>query len=350
MHGARAVTRIGPELSGTISTGLLRNLSMSKYNSEIYASGKLTVGGRLAFDANLYHREFSIGGSNVVQENPFYSANFRFWQRTINLFPEYKASTAVREIRPAKPQEVSLTTKTNTELARPLETGFQILNQNDEVIQTDFVDSLKEETSQIQGVAYVAELQNTVSPNDTLEARPVFKYADYTIPYEAISVAQDPGVMPITTYMSNNLITVVSGASIIGMAKQDSITLHIGNYLPVPYYDTLFVPYNPYVTTVIPYIASSSPICGTWEGQIDGISTILIIEKDNTGSLIRENITQPFSYKLNTPNDGNLLLLFDDTTSRSFSIKSVSAIYLVLRDKENNTNIKLTKKHSYEMH
>ena len=346
--GARAVTRVGPEFTGTISTGLLNNLSSSSYDAEVYASGQLQSAIRVGFDANLYHRKHGIWGE-VVHGNPFASETRRIWQRTINLFPEFKSSIAVQECHPAQPQAVSITTKTDTELARPLETGFQILDQNEAVIQTEFVDTLKEDTTQLQGIADVIELPSTVNPNDSLLARPVFKYAGYTIPYEAVPVSQAPGVMPVTTYMSKNLITVISGAPIIGTAQQDSTTLHIGNYLPVPYYDTLFVPYNPYVMDGIPYISNNNPLCGTWEGQMDSISTILIIREDNTGSLIRENSEQTFTYSLNTPNDGNLLLLFDDSTTRSFGIKSVSSLYLVLRDKENNTNIKLKKKHSYEI-
>lgn len=346
--GARAATRIGPEFSGNISVGLLRNLSLSDYNSEVYASGKLTVGARLAFAANLYHREGLIWGS-IVHENPFISANFRFWQHTINLFPEYKSSRAVREIKNDRQQQVSVVTRTDTELARPLETGFQLLKPNAEVAQTDFVQKLKEETPEVQGVAAVIEVPNSISPDESIDVRPVFKYDGYTIPYASVGAAQEPGVMPITTYMSKDLVTIISGAAIIGQVTEGSTTLHIGNYLPVPYFDPLFVPFNPYIATGIPYISNNNPLCGTWEGQIDDISTILIMKEDYTGSMIRDNVEKTFSYTLNTPNDGNLLLLFDDTTTRSFSIKSVSALYLVLRDKENNTNYKLTKKHSYEI-
>lgn len=346
MAGVQVATKIGPELSGNISMGILNDLSAENYNATTYASGEISIAGRLNAVAYLMGREHGIWG-DVERKSQFAEVNYPFAQHTLHLFPEFRSSRAVEEVRPNQPVNISTTTKTQTELIRPLETGFQVLNQAETPIQTEFVDTLKEESVEMQGVATVIEVENNVSPNDSLLVRPVFKYAGYTIPYQAIGASNGPGVMPIITYMSKGTTTVISGAPVVGTKTQGDTTLHIGNYLPVPAIDTFFVPVSPFITTGTGTIAdpetTQEMLVGRWKGTIDGEPTTLIFSENGQGEM-QQSETSTFSYQTDTPEAGKIQLTFEDSSTRIFQIKSLSALYLKVYDEQTETTIKFTKK------
>ena len=344
--GVQVATKIGPELSGQISAGILRDLCANNYDATLYASGEISIAGRANMAAYLMGRENVIWG-DVVRQMQFADANIRFGQHTWHLFPEFRSSRAVEEVRQNQPVNISTTTKNQTELIRPLETGFQVLDQAETPIQTEFVKTLKEETTEMQGVATVIEVENNVSPNDTLLVRPVFKYAGYTIPYQAIGASNGPGVMPIITYMSKGTTTVIAGAPVVGTKTQGDTTLHIGNYLPVPAIDPFFVPVSPFITTGSATIADSEStqemLVGRWKGTIDGELTTLIFSENGQGEMQRLG-TSTFSYQTDSPEAGKILLTFEDSSTRIFQIKSLSALYLKVFDEQTETTIKFTKK------
>lgn len=344
--GVQVTTKIGPELSGQISAGILRDLSANNYDATLYASGEISIAGRANMAAYLMGRENVIWG-DVVRQMQFADANIRFGQHTWHLFPEFRSSRAVEEVRQNQPVNISTTTKNQTELIRPLETGFQVLDQAETPIQTEFVKTLKEETTELQGVATVIEMENNVSPNDSLLVRPVFKYAGYTIPYQAIGASNGPGVMPIITYMSKGTTTVIAGAPVVGTKTQGDTTLHIGNYLPVPAIDPFFVPVSPFITTGSITIADSEStqemLVGRWKGTIDGEPTTLIFSENGQGTL-QQSETGTFSYQTDSPETGKILLTFEDSSTRIFQIKSLSALYLKVYDEQTETTIKFTKK------
>ncbi len=344
--GVQVATKIGPELSGQISAGVLRDLSANNYDATLYASGEISIAGRANMAAYLMGRENVIWG-DVVRQMQFADANIRFGQHTWHLFPEFRSSRAVEEVRQNQPVNISTTTKNQTELIRPLETGFQVLDHAETPIQTEFVKTLKEETTESQGVATVIEVENNVSPNDTLLVRPVFKYAGYTIPYQAIGASNGPGVMPIITYMSKGTTTVIAGAPVVGTKTQGDTTLHIGNYLPVPSIDPFFVPVSPFITTGSITIADSEStqemLVGRWKGTIDGEPTTLIFSENGQGER-QQSETSTFSYQTDTPETGKIQLTFEDSSTRIFQIKSLSALYLKVYDEQTDTTIKFTKK------
>ena len=343
--GAQASVKIGPEYSGHISVGILRDLTSSKFNPDLYASGEIGTALKASFRAYIIGREHNIWGDVVRKGELFAGYDRYFAQRTLHLFPEFHSNKAVKEARKSKPITISTTAKSNTNIIRPVETGFQVMDKKDEVLSTEFIKPLKEETEEMQGVAAVMEVGNHADKNDTLYTRPVFKYANYVIPYAHISASQVPGTMPIITYMTGEGVTVNAGASSIGQVGNDTTTMHIGNYLPVPAIDKFFVVVNPYASTVEISDAGTEVIIGTWKGIMDSISTTITFNDDATGTL-EQTEKNHFVYQLNTPSNGKIQLTFGNSTTRVFSIKSLSALYISLVDEQTRDRIKFTRKNS----
>ena len=337
--GVQVNTKIGPELSGQISASILQNISTNDYSPELYASGELSVAGKAAINAFVKAPIFCFGDENKVQ---FFESEYSFMKRSLHLFPEFKSSRAVKEVRIAEPTTISTTTKTETVLERPVETGFQVLDQAKQtVLDSVFVKELLPDTAVKQGVIADIELLETIDNNDTVYVRPVFHYAGYTIPHEFVSVSQGPCFMPITTYMSNGLISVASGAPVIGQVSTDSTTLHIGNYLPIPVIDTFFVD-NPFAEKTGGKVINPQSLIGTWTGTLDSVQTVLTFENDSIGSL-SQGMVKAFSYQLNTPQSGDAILSFADGTIRVFELSLQSLMTLTIRDKRTKETAVFTK-------
>ena len=217
------------------------------------------------------------------------------WSTKFSLFPDFVGTISSA----SKNDKISIATKTNTPVIRPLEVGFQVTEGSDDnaiVLDSVFVDTFLPDTTILQGIESDVEVEATIYNKDSLFARPVFHYAGLTIPAAAVSVGQDPSILPITSYMTNGSISVISGIPIIGVESDDTTTLHIGNFLPIPSIDTFFVKVNPFIGPIPTPITNNatSIIVGTWSGDILGEKIIVKYNDDMTGEL-----NQVFKYSFN---------------------------------------------------
>lgn len=305
--GARAKVKYGGELSGTLSMGMLNDLSKS-YETSAYGFAKLSLKNLLRFEGYTVRRSGWIWGD--VEENKFVEYTpAPLWQRTIDLFPEYCSTRA--SMPTPKRKEISVTAKVKKPIAHALETGYQILDKQEEAIDSVFVGNIEANKENIQAIKEAVVPVNSTEL-DSLKVRPVFHYAGYTIPYDAVGVSQDPNIQPIIFYGSNVIVSYVSGVPIVGNKKVDDNVYHIGPFLPVAVYDKDYHETSPYLHAYCEYIEPIG-MCGRWNCENDDFQITIVLKDDGTGS-IQENGATPetIRYEVNVPQSGRIKLRYDD--------------------------------------
>ena len=344
--GAQASVKVGPEISGEISMGLLTELSQSAYNATGYGSANLTFSTKVGLGAYLLTREHGLWG-DVEKSFTIFESTSTLWSTKFSLFPDFVGTISSASKNDKKGNVVSIATKTNTPVIRPLEVGFQVTEGSDDnaiVLDSVFVDTFLPDTTILQGIESDVEVEATISNKDSLFARPVFHYAGLTIPAATVSVGQDPSILPITSYMTNGSISVISGIPIIGVESDDTTTLHIGNFLPIPSIDTFFVKVNPFIGPIPTPITNNatSIIVGTWSGDILGEKIIVKYNDDMTGELSQE-FKYSFNYELNSPQMGSIAMYLDNGAVRVFEIINIIETSMTILDKSTYEIITLTK-------
>lgn len=344
--GAQASVKVGPEVSGEISMGLLTEMSQSNYNATAYGSANLTFSTKVGLGAYLLTREHGLWG-DVERSFKFYEATLTLFPTKLSLFPEFVGTISSASQNKQEKTEVSVATKTETPVIRPLEVGFQVTNGTDStavVIDSVFVDTFLPDTTILQGIETDIVLESSVSKEDTLFVRPVFHYAGLTIPAEYVSVGQDPSILPIISYMTNGSISVISGLPIIGVASADTTTLHVGNYLPIPCIDTFFVKTNPFVGPIPTHISDENlfMLVGVWSGDILGEKIVVRYNEDMTGELNQKD-KYTFDYKVNYPQMGSVTMYLDNGAVRVFEIINIVDNSMTILDKDIYEIVTLTK-------
>ena len=307
--GARAKVKVGPSFSGELGLGLLQ--SLQEYQPELYLKGELDAALKVGLTGSVFHRRFGFGEES---ETVVYQQAFNVWEKKIPLFPDFKASRAVRVEQPQE-KILSLSTKTETPLIRELEAGFEIVDAHEETIDSVFVEQpILANQNEPQGIT--AEIPFSApesTESEEVYMRPVFHYAGHTIRAQQVPVLHDSHLQPVTAYLSNGANSFISGWPYIGSATVDSTLYHIGAYLPVHLVDTVFTRPAPLATGVYLDAAQENLLLGTWEGEVDGDVLRYTFSDEAHGSFTAESkagTTTAFSYTLNTPQSGDIRLAF----------------------------------------
>lgn len=340
--GARAKLKVGPEIEGKINLGMLENLR--DYDAEVYGQAKLDVCSKISLEGSVINRHYLAWGE--IDEHKVAETNLTFGGWTWNLFPNYQQTRSVQE-----PQQtvtkVSVATKSDNEIAYEVESGFEIVDINDKVVDSIFVDKIKAETKEVQGMTTTFELPETYKKEE-LKVRPIFHYAGYTIRAQETNVMKEVNLQPITSYGTNGFATFISGATVIGTAKNETTVMNIGNYLPIPVRDTVFVK-KPSIIIGGEYLTDveRNELIGSWSGEFNEEPLTLVFEDSDKGTWEgSDKKIRPFDYKLNVPQSGDLLLQFNDVEEPQILIVvSIDPTTLVLRRKKDTTQYILYKQY-----
>ena len=240
-----------------------------------------------------------------------FDTNLDFARGTINLFPEYENTRATAPVANKKEAPVSVAAKTNTPIIYELETGFQVVNNQDDVIAEEFTGTIEAKREDTQ--VYSTELMVDDTDFEELAVRPVFHYGEFTIPFASTSIAQNPNIQPVICFGTNGAVTFVSGVPIVGTAQVDSTTYHIGPFLPVAVYDKDFHDKSPYVCYDVVPIKTNNLI-GTWECEMNDTTKVQLTFNTDMTSSLKENEMpeQNGEYSLNTPQSAYVTMTFDD--------------------------------------
>lgn len=233
--GARAKLKIGPEVEGQISLGMLQN--MRNYQSQFYGSAELSVCSKVAVEGFTTNRHYLVWGD--VDEHNIFNVAIPFGVHSINLFPDYMQSSAVASTTESQEEKVDVAAAIETPTPTDLETGFEIVDPQGEIVDSVFVGTIKaepEETVAVQTFDTAITLPAAIKHAD-LEGytmRPVFHYAGYTISAAPVGIKKDVLLQPYTATQSNGAMTFISSGPFQGSAVSNDTFYQVGAYLPVP--------------------------------------------------------------------------------------------------------------------
>ncbi len=301
--GARLKLKAGPSLQGEVGIGVIAEAS-SEYEAETYGVAKLNVCLKLSTEGTVYYRKGLWG--NVEDEHTICSAEITFLEREVDLFPKFFQSRAVQGIAGGN-TEVSVATKSNNEILTNVETGFQIVDVGDNVLDSVFTDSIYAGRIETQGISDEFELNVQDAGKRGLKVRPVFRYAGYTIPAQYVSVMSDPNLQPVVFGFSNGAANVLSGLPFTGYAKNEEVICMSGPYMPVPRPDSVFQT-KPNITMGTFIDTERHRLVGIWTGEEDGQETVYTFDGDGTGSYDVSGQETRLSYEVNAPQSGRITL------------------------------------------
>ncbi len=304
--GGRLKLKAGPSFQSEVGLGVLAQASRN-YQPEIYGFAKLDACLKIGVEGTAYQRNLIWG---TETEQALFLYEFSSLQRKIDLFPRFFQTRAAHNIVSGS-KEVDMTTKTDNDILTNVEAGFQIVDANDNIVDSVFVDSIYAGRMEVQGLADTLALKTQTAEVKTLRVRPVFHYAGYTVPAQFTSILSDPNIQPVIFGFSNGSTTVVSGPPYTGYAKTAETTYLAGPYIPIPQPDSVFNT-KPDISQGIYIDIERNGLAGVWMGQEGGQDVTYTFNENETGVLEMSAQTIWFTYQVNSPQSGRITLYFDE--------------------------------------
>jgi hypothetical protein len=351
--GFRFDAKLGPCFEGLLGIGILGR--MRNYESGLWHKAELNSSIKLAIGLSyLTHDLFYVFGNEVI--TPITTLEFDLFKQTLHLFPEYEQTRAVAQMqKEAGEQMTSISTATAVEELplTDLETGFEIVNPQGEVVDSVFVGTIEaapRDATESQTFDTKMVLPPTIKLEDLdgYTMRPVFHYAGYTVSAAPVGVKKGVLLQPYSSTQGNGAMTFISSGPFLASASDDSTHYQLGSWLPVP------LKHNVYkqgkdagiiVGTLID-VQHAILLAGTWLGEIEDEEVTLVFNDDGATGLYNGS---QFSYSLNTPQSGDLLLVFDEEdVVKLFRVVSITEYELILVDKRdvNHTVLRLVREPS----
>ncbi len=339
--GFRADMKFGPSFHGELGIGMLT--SMRNYDPKLFFKSNLSACLKLDVAASaVSHEHFLIFGNEI--ETPIYKHGFKFLERQIDLFPQYQHTYAMTAPRANSQQtEISVATAVIAPAPTDIETGFEIVNPQGEVVDSIFVGTIEakpEETVTAQTFDTEIALPAAVKQEDMegYTMRPIFHYAGYTISAAPVGIKKDVLLQPYTSSLSNGAVSFVSSGPFQGIAVANGTLYQVGTYMPVPLKDNVFKEKDTSPSVIVnvgTYIDGSDAeaLVGTWKGLLNGEEVTLALFDDGTGKYNNRAI----EYLLNNPQSGDLQLVFDDGDTIVLSVLSISDTKLTVIDKRDKS-------------
>lgn len=336
--GTRTKIKIGPEVESEVGIGLIQKLS-KEYDPKLYSKAELNISTKLGFSGHTFTKNIFTGEQT---EYTFFDYSNKWGHQRYSLFPDFIDTKAV-EIQLNNDVKISSSTKSDEEIIRNIETGFQLENNdNKEIIEQVFVDTIFAEKEYIQGIHTEFFIPKTTYDPDVYVIRPIFKYAGHTILADKASIMNDNHIQPIILMLSDGINYVVSGHPAIGHTTIDSTFYNIGNYMPISHADTVFN--SKTIPTIGIYIETEEEISliGTWYGIIDNNETVITFGNDYTGHY-KQKESKLFEYRINYPQGGDITMIFNENTPMVFNLYSLTNNEMILKSKKQNKYYTFTK-------
>ena len=334
--GARAKVKVGPKIEGTINMGLLQN--MRNYQPEFYGNATLNLCSQVAVEGFVINRHNLVWGE--VDEHKVFNATFPFGEHEWKLFPDYTQSRAVATTNRQEEVKSDMATAIQQPTPTDLETGFEIVDPQGEIIDSVFVGTIKskpqdEETAQTfkSERSLPKDIKQENLENYTM--RPIFHYAGYTISAAPVGINKDVLLQPYSATQTNGALTFIGNSPFLGSVVKDSTLYQVGLYLPIPLKNNVYQQGKDHrIITGTPIDDyRSGLLIGTWTGKVNSEDVTLTFNEDGTGKF--NEIA--FGYELNNPQSGDLVLKFDDENTIILRLLSVTEVELMLKNKRDES-------------
>lgn len=329
--GAQLKMRVGPALEGEFGMGLL--IDANEYNPSIYGKAKLSACIEMQAKGSLYIHDLIAGEKNEME---IFTSTYKLKERSIDLFPEYNRTLGI--MGTAEEGNVTVSTKSRNEILHEVETGFELVDKNEEVVDSIFTSIIKSGASEVQGISAEFDLPSSTVTGEDFGVRPIFHYAGHTVRGELVSVRSNMQIQPMVFGMSNGAANVLSGIPFSGEAQSDDTYYIAGPYLPIAVRDTVFQKEQ---TGIIPgtYIEKTDQLVGEWNGTEEGTEVIYSFGDNGTGSLNGN----AFTYKTNTPQSGDICIYLENGGTKVLKVIELSETTLKYEIRNSNTIYQLNK-------
>lgn len=334
--GARLKCSMGPSVSGAFGIECVRQLA--EYDAEVYAKANIDISLKAKVEATTYKHNLIWGEENTYK---LFSLTHEMLPHSYDLLPIFIGTRAVKHIS-AKQTQVSVATKTSNEtiLKNRPQTGFEIVDKQNQVVDSVTVDPVKP-NEEIAG--YTTKFNVALDKvEDVVKARPFVRYAGYIIRGESKDVASDLQMQPFVSMVTNGAASCISGYPFTGEIRKDSTLFVVGNYLPVMVRDSVFD--NSHPIPVGSYIDKGAQefIVGIWKGNQDGMDVEYTFNDDETGASVIQGRKESFTYKVNDPRSACVTLYFDNDTKTLIvlSLNGATMKYCLMGDDSKYTLIK----------
>lgn len=303
LAGARAKLKIGPEITGQLSMGILRD--MRDYNPEYYGLAQLDACAKVGLEGYAINRSGLVWGD--VVEHKIFEIEGRSTKHTLNLFPQYEGTRGVQADEKLS-TIITVSTKSPEEIVHEIESGFELVDNNDQIVDSVFVQTIKANDKSIQGISYEFTLPKQSTAVNGLRVRPVFHYADLTISADYASVQKGFQIQPVIFCGSNGAVNYAASYPFAGEVTNDKTNYRAGAYLAIGSCDTVFKKDDPTIN-VLTFIDESilDKLIGTWQGTEMEQEVEYIFNEDFSGS----RNALPFTYDINVPQCGQISLYFE---------------------------------------
>lgn len=350
--GGRLKLRFGPEYSAEFGIGVLQLLN--EYNPDAYGKAQLSMANKLSGGLYTYNKEHLAWEEEA--EHKLLDFKMLFNKSALDLFPEYSQTRAVgilEELDEGVKVDVSMSTTSVNEIPHSVEMGFDLLAEDSTLIEEIWAGHILASETPADGIVQTppqgVDAITTINLATEEEAKglilqPKFRYAGYVVKAEPRNVMTDNNLQLVVFQGTNGPTSFHSGYPFIGEKTTDSIHYTIGAFLPTIPIDTVFntAPLIIYGGTYIKDDTHSSLIV-TWAGDIDGKYTELSFIDNNTGSITREGVSTDFTYTINQPQSGDVILSLSNGETIVFTIVSMEGNTLIIRFKNNTKEYTLTK-------
>lgn len=329
--GARLSLSLGPSFEGEFGLGMLQKAD--QYDPELYSKAELNTSIKLLAEGELYVRDKLLWGKDKIY--PMFSYEQKFLKTTLNLFPMFTQTRAV-SVPEKERQTVTMATKSGNNILQDVQTGFRIETEQGDVVDSIFVDTIASGTETVQGVSAEIDITGKVAPEarKTLVVRPVFHYAGYTVAARHATLMSDMMLQPMVFGQTNGAVTYLSGIPFSGSTVKDSTLYMAGPYLPVAVRDTVFNKPAPIGSGIFIDDVLEARLIGTWSGTEAGANVTYVFNADGTGRMTGTSSAPsptPFSYVLNSPQSGRILLQPDGDGGKTKVLSVVNISESVLQ-------------------
>lgn len=336
--GARAKVKAGTEIEGKVSLGMLQN--MRNYQQQAYGNAELSFYGKVAVEGYTVNRHYLVWGD--VDEHKIFSLPLTFGGHTMRLFPDYTHGNAVATTNRTENVTTDVAVAVEAPTPTNLETGFEIVDAQGEVVDSVFVGTIEakpEDTTKAQSFDTEIVMPKTIRQEDMegYTMRPIFHYAGYTISAAPVGIRKDVLLQPYSSTQSNGAMMFISSGPFLGSAIKDSTLYQVGMYLPVPLKDNVYKQEEGSSITIGTMIDGmhSNLFIGTWQGTVNDMEVTLTFNEDG---MTGEYNGVPFTYSLNSPQSGDLLLMFEDSDPIVLRVLSITTMKLELIDKHDTNH------------
>lgn len=345
--GVGVNAKIGPYFKGEFGFGAINDLT-NNYDTELFNKASLSTSVAAKLSTYSYYYDF---GANYNKIDLPFKSETQMFKRNIRLLPFFSTKCVHRNIVtnprvPSLPETVAdIATSSDTQIAKELETGYQIVDLTTmDVLAEQFDGSVYESDNQEK---QIIKAQIPIDPNvseENLKVYPVVKYGDKVIRCEPSDISNGAYLNCIYYQNAGNGYYAVAGNAVIGQVNKDETSFIIGNTLPIVKRGSEV---NSHSFITVGHIGGdgksqgkSDSIFGKWESVAEDEGISVELRQDMSCVYCGQSGVSEF----NNPQSGMITLLFPNNKKVKFKVTDLSSSLMKINFPNEGKEVELFRK------